>query len=253
MIELINVRKKFGNRWITNGVNLKVPDGKMTIIIGRSGEGKSILLKQIIGLIKPTMGRILIDDVDTTKSHNRDTIFEKVGYVFQSAALLDSLTIFENVGLPLLERGTSPEKTVAIVKEKLALVNLSDEILYKFPSELSGGMQKRVGLARTLIHNPQAMLYDEPTTGLDPVNARIIHELMASMQKKLNLTSVVVSHDIEVFQYADYVALLQEGTIKYFGDAAQVWNSNNPDLYRFIRGLVQKPINAHWYQPTIQN
>ncbi len=251
MIELINVRKRFDNRWVTNGVTLKIPQGKMTVIIGRSGEGKSILLKQIIGLIKPTAGQILIDGIDVTKAKNRDGIFEKVGYVFQSAALLDSLTIFENVGLPLLEKNIPASKVLPIVKEKLSLVNLNEDTLYKFPSELSGGMQKRVGLARTLIHNPQIMLYDEPTTGLDPVNARIVHELMASMQKKLNLTSVVVSHDIDVFQYADHVALLQEGIIKYFGSAAEIWNSNNPDLYRFIRGLTKKPITPQWYQPSL--
>jgi len=251
MIELINVRKRFDNRWVTNGVTLKIPQGKMTVIIGRSGEGKSILLKQIIGLIKPTAGQILIDGIDVTKAKNRDGIFEKVGYVFQSAALLDSLTIFENVGLPLLEKNISASEVLPIVKEKLSLVNLNEDTLYKFPSELSGGMQKRVGLARTLIHNPQIMLYDEPTTGLDPVNARIVHELMASMQKKLNLTSVVVSHDIDVFQYADHVALLQEGIIKYFGNASEIWNSNNPDLYRFIRGLTKKPPAHNWYQPTL--
>ena len=251
MIELINVRKRFDNRWVTNGVNLKIPQGKMTVIIGRSGEGKSILLKQIIGLIKPTAGQILIDGIDVTKAKNRDGIFEKVGYVFQSAALLDSLTIFENVGLPLLEKNIPASEVLPIVKEKLSLVNLNEDTLYKFPAELSGGMQKRVGLARTLIHNPQIMLYDEPTTGLDPVNARIVHELMASMQKKLNLTSVVVSHDIDVFQYADHVALLQEGIIKYFGGAAEIWNSNNPDLYRFIRGLTKKPIAPQWYQPSL--
>jgi len=250
MIELVNVRKRFDSRWVTNGVTLSSPQGKMTIIIGRSGEGKSILLKQIIGLIKPTSGQILIDDIDATKAHNRELIFKKVGYVFQSAALLDSLTVFENIGLPLLENGLKPQDILPIVKEKLALVNLTDDTLYKYPSELSGGMQKRIGLARTLIHNPQIMLYDEPTTGLDPVNARIVHELMASMQKKLNLTSVVVSHDIDVFQYADYVALLQDGAIKYFGNASEVWNSNNPDLYRFIRGLTKKPAHQ-WYQPSV--
>jgi phospholipid/cholesterol/gamma-HCH transport system ATP-binding protein len=249
MIELINVRKRFDSRWITNGVTLTIPQGKMTVIIGRSGEGKSVLLKQIIGLIKPTSGQIFIDGIDATKIHNRDLIFKKVGYVFQAAALLDSLTIFENIGLPLLERGMNPQEVLPIVKEKLALVNLTDDTLYKYPSELSGGMQKRIGLARTLVHNPQIMLYDEPTTGLDPVNSRIVHELMASMQKKLNLTSVIVSHDIDVFQYADYVALLQEGTIKYFDNAAEVWNSNNPDLYRFIRGLTKKPAHQ-WYQPS---
>lgn len=251
MIELINVRKRFDHRWINNGVTLSIPDGKMTVIIGRSGEGKSVLLKQIIGLIKPTVGQILIDGIDVSKPRNHELIFQKVGYVFQFAALLDSLTVFENIGLPLLEKGLCIQEIMPIVQEKLALVNLEPDTMYKYPSELSGGMQKRVGLARTLVHNPQIMLYDEPTTGLDRVNARIIHELMASMQKKLNLTSIVISHDIDIFQYADYVALLQEGTIKYFGDASDVWNSNNSDLYRFLRGLTQKIQQQPCSQPTV--
>lgn len=250
MIELINVRKKFDHRWINNGVTLSIPEGKTTVIIGRSGEGKSVLLKQIIGLIKPTVGQILIDGIDVSKPRNRELIFQKVGYVFQFAALLDSLTVFENIGLPLLEKGLSTQDILPIVQEKLSLVNLEPDTMYKYPSELSGGMQKRVGLARTLVHNPQIMLYDEPTTGLDRVNARIIHELMASTQKKLNLTSIVISHDIDIFQYADYVALLQEGTIKYFGNAPDVWNSNNPDLYRFLRGLTQKIPQQPYSQPA---
>jgi len=244
VIELINVRKKFDRRWITKGVTLNIPPGKMTVIIGSSGEGKSVLLKQMIGLIKPTSGSILIDKIDITKLKEKElnNIFQKVGYVFQSAALLDSLTVFENIALPLIEKGYSTKKSLPIVKEKLALVNLKYDALHKYPAELSGGMLKRVGLARTLVHNPKIILYDEPTTGLDPITARIIHELMDMMQKKLTLTSVVVSHSVESFKYADYVALLQDGTIKYFGDAKTIWESTNPYIYQFIRGLSTGPI-----------
>lgn len=238
-IRLVDLKKKFGDRTITNGVTLSIPKGKMTCIIGQSGEGKSVLLKQIIGLIKPTSGSIFIDNIDITtlKEPELQTIFKRCGYVFQFAALLDSLTIFENVGLTLLEHGVKKADVLTIVKEKLALVNLKEEILYKYPSELSGGMRKRVGIARTLVTNPEIILFDEPTTGLDPVTTRIVHELMYSMQQKLHVTSIVISHDIEIFKYVDNVALLQDGTIKYFGEAKTIWESQNPHIYQFIRGM----------------
>jgi phospholipid/cholesterol/gamma-HCH transport system ATP-binding protein len=246
MIELYNVTKKFGNRVITNGVTLTIPAGQMTCIVGRSGEGKSVLLKQIMGLIKPTSGDIVIDGLNIAKLDTKhlESFFKKCGYVFQFAALLDSLTIFENVGISLLEHNVSKEKALAIVKEKLALVNLATDILHKYPSELSGGMRKRVGIARTLVSNPQIILYDEPTTGLDPINTRNVHELMHEMQKKLGTTSVVISHDIEIFKYVDNVALLHEGTIKFFGDAKTIWNSDNPYIHQFIRGYSEGPIKG---------
>lgn len=247
MIQLINLKKKFGeDRYVSNGVTLTIPTGKMTCIIGRSGEGKSVLLKQMIGLIKPTSGQVLIDGTDITKLNETglEAIFKKCGYVFQFAALLDSLNIFENVGLTLFEHGMPAEAILPIVKEKLALVNLGEDILYKYPSELSGGMRKRVGLARTLITNPSIILYDEPTTGLDPITSRVVHELMHDMQKKLNVTSVVISHDVEIFKYVDYIALLYQGKIQYFGDAKTIWESTNPYIYQFIRGLEEGPIQT---------
>jgi phospholipid/cholesterol/gamma-HCH transport system ATP-binding protein len=131
-----------------------------------------------------------------------------------------------------------------IVKEKLSQVLLTEDNLYKYPSELSGGMRKRVGLARTLVASPEIILYDEPTTGLDPITARVIHELMYSMQKELNVTSVVISHDVEIFKYADYVALLYDGKIQYFGDAKSIWESDNKFIYQFIRGLPEGPIHT---------
>lgn len=245
MIQLINLRKRFGDKWVTKGINLTIPSGQMTCIIGRSGEGKSVLLKQIIGLIRPTSGQILIDGNDITKLRSfelQEKVFKKCGYVFQFAALLDSLNVFENVGITLLENGEPEEKVLPIVKEKLALVNLKEDILFKYPSELSGGMKKRVGFARTLISNPSIILYDEPTTGLDPITARIVHELMFDMQRKLNITSVVISHDLEIFKYVDNVALLHEGQIQYFGPAKTIWECDNPYVYQFIRGLPEGPI-----------
>ncbi len=254
MIELINLKKRFDDKWVTKGVNLKIPDGQMTVIIGRSGEGKSVLLKQIIGLIRPTSGEVIINGQDIAKLSERelDKVFEKFGYVFQFAALLDSLNVFENVGVKLLEEGVPREKVLPVVKEKLALVQLSQDTLWKYPSELSGGMRKRVGLARTLIINPEIILYDEPTTGLDPITARIIHELMFDMQQRLNLTSVIISHDVEIFKYADNVALLYNGKIQYFGDAKTIWESDNPYIYQFIRGLSEGPIQTEIPHTTSQ-
>jgi phospholipid/cholesterol/gamma-HCH transport system ATP-binding protein len=245
-IKLVDLKKEFDDKWITKGVNLEIPSGKMTVIVGRSGEGKSVLLKQVIGLIKPTSGHIFFDDVDiTTLTDDELSIyFEKVGYVFQFAALLDSLTVFENIGITLIEKGHPRSEVEKIVKEKLGMVELSLDTLKKYPSELSGGMRKRVGLARTLVTKPEIILYDEPTTGLDPITARVIHELMFSMQRQLNITSVIISHDTEIFKYADKVALLHDGTIKFFGDAKTIWDSDNPYIYQFIRGLSEGPIQA---------
>lgn len=244
MIRLVNLKKNFGDKWVAKGVNLDIPMQKMTVIIGRSGVGKSVLLKQIVGLVKPTEGQVIINDVNIHKLHGAKKIaaFKQFGYVFQFAALLDSLNVLENVGITLLEQGINIKNVIPIVKEKLALVNLSSDILLKYPSELSGGMRKRVGLARTLITNPNIILYDEPTTGLDPVTSKIIHELMYNMQIKLGLTSIVISHDIEIFKYADHVALLDDGKIQFFGKADTIWESKNPYVYQFIRGLVHGPI-----------
>lgn len=245
-IKIENLKKEFNGKWVTKGVNLEIPEGKMTVIIGRSGEGKSVLLKQVIGLLRPTSGKIYIDNTDITTLPERDlqNIYKKIGYVFQFAALLDSLNVFENVGITLLEAGMKPAEVLPIVKEKLRLVNLDADTLYKYPSELSGGMRKRAGLARTLISNPEIILYDEPTTGLDPITSRVIHELMYDMQQQLKLTSLVISHDLEIFKYADKVALLYDGSIKFYGDAKTIWESDNPYIYQFIRGLSEGPIHT---------
>lgn len=246
MIKLVDLRKNFEDKWVAKGINLEIPMQKMTVIIGRSGVGKSVLLKQIIGLIKPTSGQIMINDIDihALAEPDKGKVFKQFGYVFQFAALLDSLNVLENIGVTLLEQGLNSNEILPIVTEKLALVNLNNDILYKYPSELSGGMRKRVGLARTLITNPSIILYDEPTTGLDPVTSKIIHELMHDMQNKLGLTSIVISHDIEIFKYADYVALLDDGKIQFFGPASTIWQADNPYVYQFIRGLSHGPIKT---------
>jgi len=243
-IKIVDLQKEFDGHWVSRGINLDIPEGLMTVIIGRSGEGKSVLLKQVIGLIKPTSGHIFVDGVDiTTLSGNElNECYKKFGYVFQFAALLDSLNVYENIGITLIENGMPYDEVLPIVKEKLKLVQLSEDTLEKYPSELSGGMRKRVGLARTLVTNPEIILYDEPTTGLDPITSRVIHELMFDMQKKLKITSVVISHDVETFKYADKVALLHDGIIRYFGDAKTIWESDNPYVYQFIRGLTEGPI-----------
>ena len=246
IIEVIELVKSFNGKPVIKGVNLTIPAGEMTVIIGRSGEGKSVLLKQIIGLIKPNSGKVIVDGIDITTLTDKelDHIFRKFGYVFQFAALLDSLNVFENVGITLREAGVHQEEILPIVQEKLKLVELDEETLYKYPGELSGGMRKRVGLARTLVTNPDIILYDEPTTGLDPITSRLIYELMYDMQNKFALTSLVISHDIEIFKYADNVALLHDGVIKYFGKAKTIWESDNPYIYQFIRGLSKGPIQT---------
>lgn len=245
-IKIVNLKKRFGDgRWISNDLNLEIPAGKITCIIGQSGEGKSVLLKQVIGLIEPDSGSIFVDGVDIVqlKGEARTENFQKFGYVFQFAALLDSLSVFENVGIVDLEKGVKPEDIREKVAQKLSMVNLQEDTIDKFPAELSGGMKKRVGLARTLMGNPEIILYDEPTTGLDPITSGVVHNIIADMQKRLNITSIVISHDVEIFKFVDYVALLYQGKIVSIVDAATIWESKDPFIYQFIRGLTEGPIH----------
>lgn len=248
MIQLTDVRKQFGKgqRWVADGITLTIPQGEMTCIVGQSGEGKSVLLKQIIGLIKPTSGSITIgeQEVTTMSEAQLQDLFMQCGYVFQSAALLDSLTIGENIAISLMEQGKTYKQVLTLIKEKLALVNLKPDVLDKYPSQLSGGMQKRVGLARTLITEPKILLYDEPTTGLDPITARIVFELMSNVHEKFKCTSVIISHDINIFKYVDNIALLHQGKIRFFGKASTIWKSTNPYIQQFIRGLSDGPIST---------
>jgi phospholipid/cholesterol/gamma-HCH transport system ATP-binding protein len=246
LIKLIDVYKQFGDTEVSRRINLTIEQKTATAIIGKSGVGKSVLLKQIIGLIKPTSGHIIVDGIDivTLREQEHEKLLARFGYVFQFAALLDSLTILENIGITLFEQGMPSEVVLPIVKEIVKLVNLDESTLNKYPAELSGGMRKRVGLARTLITKPEIILYDEPTTGLDPITSRIIYELIFSMWKKFNATIIIVSHDTEVFKYVDRVALLHDGIIQHICDAKTIWESDNPYIYQFIRGLSIGPIQT---------
>jgi phospholipid/cholesterol/gamma-HCH transport system ATP-binding protein len=244
MIELKNLTKSFGDRVITNNLDLKIEDGEFLAIIGRSGEGKSVLLKQIIGLIHPTSGSVIIDgqDITTLRKCELQEVFKKCGYVFQFAALLDSLTVFENVGITLIEENWSEEKIKPLVIERLRNVGLDEGVLNRYPNELSGGMKKRVGLARTLMLSPKILIYDEPTTGLDPITVRLIHELIKKTHEQQRATTIVISHDVDVFNYASQVAMLHQGKIVYKGAAKDIWECKNPYIYQFIRGLTEGPI-----------
>ena len=244
MIELKNLTKTFGNKSVTDGLNLTINDGEFLAIIGRSGEGKSVLLKQIIGLIKPTSGSVIIDNQDIADLSSKElkNVFKKCRYVFQFAALLDSLDVFENVGITMLEDGIPAEKVRPLDIEKLANVGLDPDVLNKFPDELSGGMKKRVGLARTLMLNPKILIYDEPTTGLDPMMIRLIHELIKKTHIECKATTIVISHDVDIFNYATTVAMLHKGKIVYSGPTKDIWDCTNPYIYQFIRGLPNGPI-----------
>jgi phospholipid/cholesterol/gamma-HCH transport system ATP-binding protein len=246
MIKIIDLKKKFAhnNSYITNGVNLFVPSGMSLCIIGMSGEGKSVLLKQIAGLLKPTEGTIILNNINITMLDGEDLhyIYNMCGYVFQFAALIDSMTIFQNIALPLIEKKTYKDIEIEeIVCELLEKVNLKKDVLNKYPSEISGGMKKRVGLARTLTLNPSIILYDEPTSGLDPINTRIIHELMKKTQIEKNITSIVVSHDLDIFNYVDLVAFLYKGQIQYFGPAHTIRETDDPFIKGFISGISTSP------------
>ena len=245
IIELKNIHKAFGSKVINNDLNLTVKRGEFLAVIGRSGEGKSVLLKQMIGLMKPDSGKVIIDGVDIAAiedEQEHDKIFEKCGYVFQFAALLDSLSVLENVGIILFERGVPRKKIIPKVREKIIAVGLHPDTVHKHPSELSGGMKKRVGLARTLMRDPQILVYDEPTTGLDPISVSMIHQLMRKTHDETGATTVVISHDPDIFKYADRVAMLHEGKILYSTDAKGIWDEKNPYIHQFIRGLSEGPI-----------
>ena len=213
-IEVCGVYKTFGQQQIHRGVDLKVLKGKTTVIVGHSGAGKSVLLKYILGLIQPDRGKIIVGGQDIVAMNHRQlyAVRSKFGVLFQGSALLDSLDVFDNVALPLREKTKMNEEDIYNkVVEKLRLVGIEDA-LYKYPSELSGGMQRRVALARALQRDPEIVLFDEPTTGLDPETTHNIYDLFEATQARLGYTALIVSHDIpKVFRIADYVAVLNQG------------------------------------------
>lgn len=239
MIEIIDLHKSFGDNHVLRGVNLEIKEGESLAIIGRSGCGKSVLLKHIVGLLLPDEGHIkfdgkIISDLDRKELYK---IRRKFGFLFQGAALFDSMTVEENVGIALVENesGFSKEEIKKIVTEKLELVGLPGTQKLK-PSELSGGMKKRVGLARALVTNPDYILYDEPTTGLDPIMSDSIDDLIKDLNQKLNVTSIIVTHDMfSVKNTADRIAMMHEGKIYFTGTPEEVLKSSDPIIKKFIQ------------------
>jgi len=239
MIKVSQLRKAFNGQPVLNGIDLDVPDGSITIIIGRSGGGKSVFLKHLIGLMRPDSGRIEVNGVDLGQLRGRalDEIRKRYGVVFQSGALFDSMTCRDNVTFPLREKfrltRASIVKRVDRALDQVGLTGIGD----KYPEEVSGGMRKRVAIARALVTEPEIVFFDEPTTGLDPVLVNTIHRLILDLHRRLHFTAVVVSHEIpEIFEIADRVGMLHEGRIVELGPPAAVQASANPVVQRFIRG-----------------
>jgi phospholipid/cholesterol/gamma-HCH transport system ATP-binding protein len=239
VIRVEGVWKSFGRNAVLRGLDLEVPTGSVTIIIGRSGGGKSVFLKHLIGLLQPDAGRILVDGVDIAHLRGAalDDVRRRYGVVFQGGALFDSMTCGENVAFPLREKLRLPRTEVAKrVEAALAQVGL-EGVGPKNPAEISGGMRKRVAIARALVTEPEIVFFDEPTTGLDPVLVNTIHQLIADLHRRLRFTAVMVSHEIpEIFAIADLVAMLYEGRIVEMGSPAAIQVSDNRIVRQFIRG-----------------
>ena len=244
-IELCDLTKTLSGRTVLDGVSLAVQKGETMSVIGGSGAGKSVTLKHIVGLMKPDRGCVKVDGVDVTNTNHgsMEAARRKIGFCFQGSALLNSLTVFENVALPLREHERPNEDEIRRrVEEKLALVGLTDAG-QKLPNEISGGMKKRVGLARAIIRNPAIILYDEPTAGLDPVMGSTINDLILDMQKKLGVTSVLVTHDMSsAFRVSTRIAMLLKGKIVKVGTPAEFRASDDPLVKQFIYGESEGPL-----------
>jgi len=247
MIKIEELHKSFGDHKVFHGVSLEIQKGETMVIIGRSGCGKSVLLKHIIGLLRPDQGRIFIDAEDITSYSNQRLyqLRQRFGMLFQASALFDSLTVEENVGLGLREHRLLPEDQIRDkVEEKLRLVGLSG-VENLMPSALSGGMKKRVGLARAIAMDPEFVLYDEPTTGLDPIMADAINDLIINLRNKLSITSIAVTHDIvSASKIADRIAMLYQGKIVAVGTPEDIRDSDNPVVQQFITGSAEGPIES---------
>ena len=247
MIKLVDVHKAFNGQKVLEGLNLEIEAGKITVIIGQSGGGKSVLLKHMIGLLKPDKGEVLVSDVNISRLDDRslNDARKDFGMLFQNGALFDSMTVGQNVAFPLREHTRlSQEEIDEIVQRKLLQVGLKD-VVHKMPSELSGGMRKRVGLARAIALDPKIILFDEPTTGLDPIMADAIDRLIVETQKQTKATCVVISHDIEsTFKIAHTVAMLYQGKIIEVGPPETVKSSHNEALQQFIQGKAEGPIHV---------
>jgi len=242
MIRIQGLSKSFGRQPVLRGVDLDVATGEIMIVIGRSGGGKSVLLKHLLGLLRPDAGAVLVDGVDITRLRGPalEAVRRRYGVVFQGGALFDSMSVFDNVAFPLWEKTSLRTAEIAErVEEKLAQVGLVD-MGHKNPAEISGGMRKRVAIARALVTQPEIVFFDEPTTGLDPILVNTIHHLIRDLHAKFRFTAVMVSHEIpEIFEIADRVAMLHDGQIVEAGAARTIQNSPNPVLQRFIRGEVE--------------
>ena len=247
MIRVTDLHKGFGGQEVLKGVNLEFVSGKITTIVGTSGCGKTVLLKHLNALLLPDKGAVFVDSVDITQLGQKELyeIRGRFGVLFQGAALLDSMTIFDNVAFPLREKTKTSETEIQKkVDERLEQVGL-EGMGYKLPAELSGGMKKRAGLARALVTDPEIVLFDEPTTGLDPILASSIHQLIARTQRTFGFTGVVVSHTIpQVFDISDYVAILANGVIEEAKPAKEFLASTNPIVRQFIRGETEGPIHV---------
>ncbi len=246
MIELRDIHKAFGANKVLRGVNLTVPTGESMVIIGGSGTGKSVTIKCILGLVKPDSGTILLDGQDVAEAE-RDAFLARFGMLFQGGALFDSLTVWQNVAFRLLrgslKRPRAEAREIAI--EKLRRVGLKPEVADLYPAELSGGMQKRVGLARAIAAEPEIIFFDEPTTGLDPIMAGVINELIREIVTEMGATAITITHDMaSVRAIADKVAMLHDGVIQWAGPVEQMDNSGNPYLDQFIHGRAEGPIEA---------
>ena len=246
MICLENIHKSFENNAVLKGVDIKVAAGKSMVIIGGSGTGKSVMLKCILGLIAPDQGRILVDGQDAARAE-RDAFLARFGMLFQGGALFDSLAVWQNVAFRLLrgalKRPTEEAREIAI--DKLRRVGLGADVADKFPAELSGGMQKRVGLARAIAAEPEIIFFDEPTTGLDPIMAGVINDLIREIVVEMGATAMTITHDMSsVRAISDEVAMLHDGVIKWTGPIADIDQSGDPYLDQFIHGSAEGPIEA---------
>jgi phospholipid/cholesterol/gamma-HCH transport system ATP-binding protein len=242
MIKIINLSKSFDGHKVLDGINLTMPTGQITVVIGKSGVGKSVLLKHIIGLLKPDSGQIFVDGQDMSLLSGRQLqqFRHRFGVLFQGGALFDSLNVFENIAFPLREKTRLGEAEIAKrVRERLAQMSLTDEVETKFPDELSGGMKKRVALARAMIQEPEIMFYDEPVTGLDPPMTNTVFHLIRKTHEESGYTALMVSHDIpDVFSVAHHVAMLHKGRIIAAGTPEEIQNHPDPMVQSFIRGEV---------------
>ncbi len=243
MIEVVDLHATLKGQRVLRGVNLKIDTGEVVALIGRSGEGKSVLVKHIVRLMKGDRGRIIVDGEDIThaKGKRLEKVREKMGYLFQEGALFDSYTVFENVAFPLVEKTDLPfEKIREIVLYELEQVGLKG-MEHKYPAELSGGMKKRAALARCMVLKPKYMFFDEPTTGLDPLTARSIHRLIRETYERTRFTGIIISHDIpEIFSLVHKVAMLHEGRIIFYGTPSELERSDNPIVREFIEAALEE-------------